>query len=65
LRSPEVADVTSAEGAGRSGDIERRKRRMRQRKEAHRSLKASISDRHTERLYWQCPENGSETADEN
>jgi hypothetical protein len=64
LRSFDVAGGTSVEGVGRSRDVECRRRHRRGRKEAHRPLNASISDRDTERLYWQYLENGSESASE-
>jgi hypothetical protein len=44
-----VVGGMSAEVAGRSRDVVCRRR---ERREARRLLNASISDRHTERLYW-------------
>jgi hypothetical protein len=64
LRSLEIAGRTSAEGAERSGDVECRRRHRRGRREARRPFNTSIFDRHTERLYSQYLENGSESASE-
>jgi hypothetical protein len=64
LRSLDGVGGTSAEGAGRSRDLEWRRRHRRGRREGHRLLNASISDRHTERLYQQSLKNGSKTTSE-
>jgi hypothetical protein len=64
LRLLDVAGETSAEGVGRSRDVECLRRHRLGRKEACRPLNASISDRHTKRLYWQYLEKRSETASE-
>jgi hypothetical protein len=64
LRSLDIASWRSAEGAGRSRDVDYRRRHRRRRREARRPLNASISDRDTERWYWQYRENGSENASE-
>jgi hypothetical protein len=64
LRSLDAAGETSAEGAGRPRDIDCRRRHKRGRREARRQFNHSISDRHTERPYWQYLENGSESARE-
>jgi hypothetical protein len=53
LRLLDIAGGTSAKWVGRSRDVECWKRHGGQRKEARRPLNASISDRRTERLYWQ------------
>jgi hypothetical protein len=48
LRSLDVGDRTSAEGARRSGNVECRRRHTRGRREVRRALNASISDPHAE-----------------
>jgi hypothetical protein len=64
LRSLDAAGGTSDEGAGRSRDLDCRRRHKRGRREARWPLNASIFDRHTERLYWQYLDSGSESASE-
>jgi hypothetical protein len=59
-----IAGRTPAEGAGTPRDVECRRRHRRGRREGYRPLNASISDCHTERLYWQYVENGNESASE-
>jgi hypothetical protein len=64
LRSLDVAGGTLTEGVGRSRDVECRRWHRRGRRESYRQLNTSISDRHTEGLFWQYIENGSETTSE-
>jgi hypothetical protein len=62
LSSLDAAGGTSAEGAGRSRDVECGRRHRRAGREARRPLNASISDHHAERVYWHHPDNGSESS---
>jgi hypothetical protein len=64
LRPLQVAGGTSTEWARRLRDIKCQRRHKRGRREARRPHNASISDRHTERLYWHYLENRSENAGE-
>jgi hypothetical protein len=64
LKLFDEAGGTSAEGAGRSRDVECRRRHRGGRREAPRLLNASTTDHHTENLYWPYFENRSESASE-